>query len=300
MNHFGFCLQAHNNVFSNSSAQKRTSTCNRLEEMATDLLHEVLVSRDKRLVRPAWTPRWSNQPTGRPKATPQASKFGGVRPYRRPGFEWPQCQECDNKMDFLFQLEARSLPPKARELTTLKSGLLQVFNCVCCSFSGRDEEDVLQGMWVVPENELVPSLWSLAASALVATKTYLSALPDILTNMVKAHTDPSYHEEYPEEYPYPEDTEVAGWAESGFEVTRLEEVQLALQEEGLRTGEELDEGRVRPEELIAERHRDGLNEVKFPRQRYGRSYGYIKLGGWIRWFDEYVHYPKCPGGNPIK
>ena len=131
--------------------------------MATDPLHELLVSRDKRLVRPAWTPIWSHQPTGRP----QASKFGGSRPYKRPGFEWPQCRDCETKMDFLFQLEARSLPPKARELTGLKSGLLQVFNCVDCNGwqSGRDE-DVLQGMWVVPEKELVPSLWSLAASAL--------------------------------------------------------------------------------------------------------------------------------------
>ena len=195
-------------------------------------------------------------------------------------------------MDFLFQLKARDLPPEARELTTLKSGLLQVFNCILCSNenTGRDE-DVLQGMWVVPEDELVPSLWSLAASALVATGRDLSALPDTLANRVRAHTvSPSFGYE-------PKETEVASWAELGNEVPAPEEVQEALDEEGVRTVEELDEDRVRPEEIIAERHRDGVGVVRFPRHRYGRSYGYIKLGGWIRWFDDYVNYPQCPDCN---
>ena len=66
------------------------------QEIACDNLNKALLSRDTRLVRPAWKPRWSDQPTGRPYAT----KFGGSQPYQRPGFKWPTCSKNKHKMDF--------------------------------------------------------------------------------------------------------------------------------------------------------------------------------------------------------
>ena len=58
-----------------------------------------------------------------------------------------------------------------------------------------------------------------------------------------------------------------------------------------------------PKELIAEDHRDGLGEVNFPQEEYSQysgSYGYIKLGGWIHWWQDRggdVNYPTCPDCN---
>ena len=123
-----------------------------------DALDEVLQSRDTRMVRPAWAPVWSYQPSGRP----QASKFGGSEPYRRPGFVWPRCTDCHEQMTFMCQLEAKTLPEKAKELAMFHSGLLQVFYCKCDPI-GQEFE----GLWVVPEDEYesVPSMLSLAASA---------------------------------------------------------------------------------------------------------------------------------------
>ena len=170
-------------------------------------------------------------------------------------------------------------------------GLLQVFNCEDCN----NTKSVLDGMWVVPEEELFPSLWSLAASKLLATGR-VSALPKLFANLVK------------EEFVDDQGTEVAGWDEMGNEVPRPEEVQLAQLKEGLMTeeeGEDLAEDRrygggrdMEPEELIAEEHRDGVGEIKFPQECYqGRLCGYIKLGGWIHWWQDRggdVNYPKCP------
>ena len=59
---------------------------------------------------------------------------------------------------------------------------------------------------------------------------------------------------------------------------------------------------MEPEELIAEEHRNGLGEVKFPQESYPRydKYSYIKLGGWIHWWQDRggdVNYPTCPDCN---
>ena len=110
--------------------------------METETLQEILLSRDSRLVRPAWKPRWSDKPTGRPQAT----KFGGSKPYCGPGYEWPRCRVTNEKLDFLFQLEACSLPQKACELSTFKSGLLQVFH-PC-------EHEECEHSRIVPENKI--------------------------------------------------------------------------------------------------------------------------------------------------
>ena len=77
----------------------------------------------------------------------------------------------------MCQLEARMLPEKAQQLAMFDSGLLQVFFCKC------HQGQQFRGLWVVPEDNSVPSLWSLAASAV---KKAGSIPPDCLpTNLEK-------------------------------------------------------------------------------------------------------------------
>ena len=236
-----------------------------------DALDEVLKARDKRLVRPAWRPIWSDQPSGRPKA----SKFGGSLPYRRPGFVWPRCATCNGQMTFLCQLEVRTLPEEAKQLANLDSGLLQVFFCKCDPFG-----KFFRGLWVVPEDKSVPSLWCLAASAI---KKAGNIPPDVLpAHLEKEARD--YNEEYVGEAT--EETEVAGWQNLCDEVPDQGEWSMSLLQAGLLTD---DDYGLEPEELIAEEHRDGIGEVSFP----SSGPHSIKLGGWISWGMEF-EYPECP------
>ena len=238
-----------------------------------DALDEVLQSRDTRMVRPAWAPVWSYQPSGRP----QASKFGGSEPYRRPGFVWPRCTDCHEQMTFMCQLEAKTLPEKAKELAMFHSGLLQVFYCKCDPI-GQEFE----GLWVVPEDEYesVPSMLSLAASAVKKNGSIPSdCLPAPLEKEAR-----DYIEEYAGEVA--EETEVAGWEILCNEVPQDGEMSMSLLEAGLLTEDDFG---LEPEELIVEEHRESIGEVRFPSSGLDN----IKLGGWISWGMD-IEYPECP------
>ena len=182
-------------------------------------------------------------------------------------------------MTFMCQLEARMLPEKARQLAMFDSGLLQVFFCKCDPF-GKE----FQGLWVVPEDNSVPSLWSLAASAV---KKAGNIPPDCLpTHLEKEVKD--YTEEYVGEVT--EETEVAGWENLCNEVPSHGEWSRSLLEAGLLTYPDfLGTRGLEPEELIAEEHREGIGEVRFP----STGLDDIKLGGWISWGMEF-EYPECP------
>ena len=221
-------------------------------------------------------------------------------------------------MNFLFQIEARTLPPKARELSRFKSGLLQVFHCCATSSDCVSYE----GMWIVPEEELVPSLFSDAASHLVAKERDLSALPEQIVDKVKAHTEEHNGGE--------EGTEVAGWDELGAEVPQTIELYLAMVEEGLVAKESSivdwdavergpggihphhihypawsewwkmcfgEKEEIEPKDMLAQEHRAGMGNITFPKENYSSDDGYIKLCGWMHWFQDHggdVSYPMCP------
>ena len=243
-----------------------------------DELNALLISSDRRLVRPVWAPVWSDQPSGRPKA----SKFGGSQPYRRPGFVWPRCTTCHGQMTFMCQLEASTLPEEAQKLCKFDSGLLQVFYCKCdCPF------EEFKGLWVVQDDKSksVPSLLNLAASALKKTGSIpTGCLPAALEKEARDFT-----EEYEGEVA--EEREVAGWENLTNEVPDSGEWSMALLEAGLIT---LNQAiGLEPEELIAEEHRQDIGEVKFPEGFPSSGLDGIKLGGWISWGMD-VDYPECP------
>lgn len=278
-----------------------------VRKMEADTLQEILLSRDPRMVRPAWKPNWLKKPTGRPQAT----KFGGL-PYQKPGFEWPKCRKSDCRMTFLLQLEASMLPQKARELSTLKTGLLQVF-AKC--------HDSCEHSRIVPEEELVSSPRSMTASELLTKGRELSALPDQIVGKIKAQVVKNEEGK--------EGIQVAGWDEIGKEVPLPEELYMAMAEEGLIEKKPMIEfgmshiykmspawikwckmcfggkGSIKPEEMLADEHREEMGKLNFPEEpgsytvgeQEGEGYPDIKLGGWIHWFHELggdINYPLCP------
>lgn len=191
---------------------------------------------------------------------------------------WPRCTLCHGQMTFMCQLEAGTLPEEAQQLAMFDSGLLQVFYCKC------DPGQEFQGLWVVPDDKSVPSLKSLAASAVKKTGNIpTDCLP---THLEKEARD--FTEEYEGEVT--EETEVAGWEKICDEVPGSGEWSMSLLEAGLFTDEYYG---LEPEELIAEEHREGVGEVRFPRGFPSSGLDCIKLGGWISWGMD-VEYPECP------
>lgn len=261
----------------------------------SDPLKQLLASRGPGLVRPAWKPvkaAPSSRNTRNTRNTrsssntqktwnSQGSRFGGCRPYRRPGFRWPRCGECSHQKAFLCQVEGRSLPPLARELTHLKNGLLQVFLCLeCLPYEGVfDDVEVVQG------DALVPSLQGLAATALAEAEVGLHTLPEKLILEVRVFTEQFSAQEGQDLL---EEVEVESWEmkggreEEGEEVPSMTEIQDAVELEDL---DDVDEA---PAELVL---------LPQHRERQGRKLGWagtgVKIGGWVNWCQS-PEYPTCP------
>ena len=257
--------------------------------MDTNNLQEILLSRDSRLVRPAWKPRWSDKPSGRPKAT----KFGGSKPYCGSGYEWPRCGVTNQKLDFLFQLDASSMPQKACELSTFKSGLLQVFHpCehVECEHSR-----------IIPENEIDSHIEEYEED--------------------EDGTEVATWNEIGNEVPLPQELYVT-MAEEGliekkpmieFGLSHIYEMSSAwVKWHKMCFGD--GEGGIKPKEMLVKEFREKTGQVNFPQElgsrrvgedgKLGEAYPDIKLGGWIHWFHEldlqlengceWMTYPMCP------
>ena len=127
--------------------------------MDVDQLAAKIISECPQLVRPAWLPVKAQHCSGRL----QASKIGGCNPFRRKNFQWPKCNGCSQHKSFLLQLELRTLPASARALWGgMQSGLFQVFYCFHC-YPPR----CFDGMELIPESDMIPSLKTLASIKLV-------------------------------------------------------------------------------------------------------------------------------------
>ena len=181
-------------------------------------------------------------------------------------------------MSFICQLEACSLPPKARELTMLQKGLVQVFICPDC-----DGDETKSGMFKVPEDKMVPSLWSLAAQTLVGSGRDLSeCLPPTLEKRVRDHTEAYLGEAL-------EESEIEGWNELCSEVPLCIEMVHSANEDAVEWIS------LEPREMIKQEHRNGVGKVDIP----WTGPDNIKLGGWINWCLDPV-YPECPDCNTRK
>lgn len=259
-----------------------------------DPLEQLLASRGPGLVRPAWKPvkaavahntRGSRDTRSSMNTQTtrncQGSRFGGCRPYRRPGFRWPRCGECSQQKAFLCQVEGRSLPQEARELTHLKNGLLQVFLCLeCLPF-----ESVFEDVQVLQGEDLVPSLQGLAASALAEAGVGLHTLPEKLILEVKGFTEQFSAIEGQELL---EEVEVESWEMKGGREGEGEEVPSMTEIHDADVVEDLDDMDEAPAELVL---------LPQYRERQGRKLGWagtgVKIGGWVNWCQS-PEYPTCP------
>jgi len=236
---------------------------------ATAAIQEQFMTRCPQLIRPAWLPaEKARQASDRPTA----SRFGGNRPFRIKNFRWPRCDECKGPKHFLLQLEVRTLPAEVRTLTGLQEGLLQVFYCVFCSPC----RDVFDDLSVISAAEMVPSLQSLAAMAIVKAGLDLEGIPRKLREIIEGYTEEFYGTEL-------EVMEVGDWVTAGREIpsyTEMLENREVLEEAGI-SFDVLEEAWREDSESLGE---------------LGWHIPDIKLGGWIQWVAD-VEYPLCPECN---
>jgi len=229
-----------------------------------------LLEQTTHLVRQAWAPVLAEEPSS--YSRPQATRFGGTRPFRWPGFSWPKCSECDCQKAFVCQIEGQSLPAAARALTKLeKDAILQVFFCLdCLPFEG-----VLEGIYILRGSSPVQTLQDSAGKALVENKISFAHLPEKLKKRVEAFTEP-----WEAERDALKEVEVVGWQEKGPEIPSRTELQERWQEVR-QEGSDLD-----LEEALDLDVDELPGPVSWPRSR-------VKVGGWVRWCQG-VEYPSCP------
>lgn len=229
-----------------------------------------LLEQTTHLVRQAWTPVVAE---GTPSySRPQATRFGGSRPFRWPGFSWPKCPECACQKAFVCQIEGRGLPDAARELTKLENdAILQVFFCLDC----LPYEGIVEGIYILQGPSPVPTLQDSAGKALVDNKISFSHLPEKLKKRVEEFT-----EQWEPGQDVLKEVEVVGWEEMRQEIPSMTELRERWQEVRLE-GADLD-----LEEAL------DLDVDEIPGS-VSWAWGGVKVGGWVRWCQG-VEYPTCP------
>jgi len=238
-------------------------------------------------------------------------KFGGVDPFRSKNFLWPKCSECGFQKAFICQIDIKNLPEKLQQHIQRKTGLFQCFFCLDCMPCDYCFEDI----FFVPEEELFPSLQSLASKFIFKNDISTDALPNKLKlyvqkyNEVFQRSDISrrqcrqcavvdnctmrrYHD-----WEGFEEINIKEWVELKREIPGYEELSgngngglehIILTKTGISEDDLGDLFNMGHEELLL-----GPEGASAPIQFPDMPASGMKLGGYVRWVQN-AYYPECP------
>jgi len=221
------------------------------------------------------------------------SKFGGVDPFRSKYFKWPKCSDCGVLKAFICQIDIKNLPEKLHQHIQRKNGLFQCFYCLDC----LDCDWCFEDIFFVPEEELFPSLQSLASRFIFQNNISTDDLPNKLKSYVIKHNEvfrrsdtyirmlPAYQQDW-EGF---EEENIKEWVELKREIPGYYEL--------LEDGEGLEPHVILTKTGISEDNLDDLIDLgrehpelaNAPIQFPGCG---IKLGGYVNFLM--VNYPTCP------
>jgi len=237
---------------------------------------EKILEKCPELLNWAWKPVQSDEDTS---VMSTRSKFGGVDPFRSKNFHWPSCSECSEQKTFICQIHIKNLPEKLKEYIQRKTGLFQFFFCLRCRPSGHFED-----IFFISEEELIPSLQSLASRYIFLNNISTDALPEKLKSVVIKYNEVFQRSEWEEEF---EERNITEWVELKREVPGYEELTVY---EDFSEHAILTKTGISKDDLLDMDHEEDIEAGNAPIQFPASN---IKLGGYVRWCQG-VRYPTCP------
>jgi len=231
-------------------------------------LSKNIIEKCPEVLKAAFQPVEASEITG---DCPTVTKFGGRQPFRSSKFRWPKCSECEKQKTFICQINISSLPGKVKLMINRYDGLFQCFFCLdCMPFDG-----CFDGIYFVPETELVPNLQSIVSQFLFKNNINTSRLPNGLRSSVLLQNEVFRQ-----------------WDWEGFEEKRVG-TWTKLKQEIPTIHEIIDDGqhKILASVNISEDELIDMEDVEH--DGIGFPHSGIKLGGYVRWCQG-VEYPTCP------
>lgn len=220
------------------------------------------------------------------------TKFGGSNPFRGNNFIWPRCsdKDCDRQKSFICQINLATIPDKSIRHLLKDFGLYQCFVCtnmlcsrVCNIFNDLEEPDHMR---FIPKSEMIPSLKTLASFTVFESKADTDNLPKVLKEFVEKNNEQL--EEYDEnEHEYVgEEKQVKSW-----KLSNVKEVPITYE---MMNADYKLSNRLLSLPGITEDLLRSINNYEVDDARpIATPQDGVKIGGYVRWFEENFHYSRC-------